>query len=90
MVMSKRDEQIPETELRPISWLRAHALMIWGPAQSWDNPLVGTRFDPVLKQRREQARREQRRARRQARRERREQRRVDRARIPDEHYAPDE
>jgi hypothetical protein len=72
--------------LRLISWLRARALTIWGPAQSWDNPLMGTRFDRVLKQRRELARREASRARR----ERREQRRLDRARIADEHFTPDE
>jgi len=44
----------------------------------------------VLKQRRELARREARRARREARREQREQHRLDRARVPDEHYTPDE
>jgi hypothetical protein len=38
--------------------------MIWGPAQSWDNPLMGTLFDPVVKQHRELARREARRERR--------------------------
>jgi hypothetical protein len=47
---------------------------------------MGTRFDRVLKQRRELARREASRARR----ERREQRRLDRARIADEHFTPDE
>ena len=51
---------------------------------------MGTRFDPVLKQRRELARREARRARREVRRERREQRRLDRARLADEHFTPDE
>jgi hypothetical protein len=86
MDMSKRDERISETELRPISWLRAHALMIWGPAQSWDNPLMGTRYDPVRRQHQDRARR----AYREARREGREQRRLDRAYIGDEHYTPDE
>ena len=86
MDMGKREERISDTELRPISWFRAHALMIWGPAQSWDNPLMGTRYDPVLRQHQGQARR----ARREARREGREQRRLDRARIGDEHYTPDE
>jgi len=51
---------------------------------------MGTRFDPVLKQRRELARREARRARREARREQREQHRLDRARIPDEHFSQTE
>ncbi len=90
MDMSKRDERISETGQQPISWIRAHALMIWGPAQSWDNPLMGTRFDPVWRQRRDQARRAARQARREAQRERREQRRLERARIGDEHYLPDE
>ena len=86
MDMSKRDERNPDPELRPIGWLRAHALMIWGPAQSWDNPLMGTRYDPVLRQAQGRARR----GRREARREHRAQRRLDRARIGDEHYTPDE
>jgi hypothetical protein len=90
MDMSKREERISGPQTRPISWLRARALTIWGPAQSWDNPLMGTRYDPVLKQRRELARREARRARRETRREQREQHRLDRARVPDEHYTPDE
>ena len=86
MGMSKRDERTSDRELRPIGWVRAHALMIWGPAQSWDNPLMGTRYDPVLRQDQLRARR----ARREARREGREQRRLDRARIGDEHCTPDE
>ena len=51
---------------------------------------MGTRFDPVLKQRRELARREARRSRHEARREQHEQHRIDRARIADEHFTPDE
>lgn len=86
MDMSKRDERTSDRELRPIGWVRAHALMIWGPAQSWDNPLMGTRYDPVLRQDQLRARH----ARREARREGREQRRLDRARIGDEHCTPDE
>jgi hypothetical protein len=52
--------QSPDTddELVPISRIRAWALMVWGPANSWDNPLCGTRYDPVLRQRRDQARRD--------------------------------
>ncbi len=36
--------------------------MVWGPANSWDNPLCGTRYDPVLRQHMHQARRDARRA----------------------------
>jgi hypothetical protein len=51
-----------EDQLVPISRLRAWALMLWGPANSWDNPLCGTRYDPVLREHRDQARRDARRA----------------------------
>jgi hypothetical protein len=44
----------PEDEsLRPINPFRAMLLKVWGPADSWDNPLTGTKYDPVLKQRRQ-------------------------------------
>jgi hypothetical protein len=49
--------------LIPISGLRAWALMIWGPADSWDNPLTGTRYDPILRARRQTQRRAERRER---------------------------
>jgi hypothetical protein len=32
----------------PISRIKAWALRIWGPANSPENPLTGTRFDPVF------------------------------------------
>jgi hypothetical protein len=90
MDMSKRDGPIPDPELRPISWLRARALMIWGPGESWDNPLMGTRFDPTFRERRDQSRRAERRVRHEHRGELREQHRLDRARHGDEHCTPDE
>jgi hypothetical protein len=33
--------------LIPIGRLRGTLLRIWGPADSWDNPLAGTRYDPA-------------------------------------------
>jgi len=90
MDMTERDRPIPDTELRPINWMRARALMIWGPGESWDNPLMGTRFDPTVRQRRDQARRAARHARHEHRDELREQHRLDRARLSDEHCTPDE
>jgi len=33
-----------------VNRVKAWALMIWGPADSWDNPLCGTRYDPVVRQ----------------------------------------
>lgn len=53
----KRDR---DQNLKPIKRLHAWALMLWGPANSWDGPLVGTRFDPVLRQQAETARRRER------------------------------
>lgn len=39
--------------LKPIGRLRGILLRIWGPADSWDNPLVGTRYDPALRNKRQ-------------------------------------
>jgi hypothetical protein len=39
---------------RPINPVYATLLRMWGPADSWDNPLVGTRFDPRLSVQRQQ------------------------------------
>jgi hypothetical protein len=40
----------PDDEgLAPIGRWRGTLLRIWGPADSWDNPLVGTRYDPVVR-----------------------------------------
>jgi hypothetical protein len=39
----------PEREFRPMNPVRAVLLRIWGPADSWDNPLTGTKYDPGLR-----------------------------------------
>jgi len=71
-------------------WGRALLLWICGPAESWDNPLMGTRYDPRIRQHRDQARHAERRARHLQRRRAREQRGLARAENPSEHYTPDE
>ena len=38
----------PDPEFRYIHPVKATLLRIWGPADSWDNPLSGTRYDPAL------------------------------------------
>jgi hypothetical protein len=53
MAMTTRDRKAEEEGLRPIHPVRAWLLKIWGPADAWDNPLVGTKHDPALKQRRD-------------------------------------
>jgi hypothetical protein len=40
---------------RPINPVRAALLRLWGPADSWDNPLVGTKYDPKLQAHRQHA-----------------------------------
>lgn len=45
--MSFRRKVAPEEEFLPINHVRAVLLRIWGPADSWDNPLVGTKYDPA-------------------------------------------
>jgi hypothetical protein len=37
--------------LKPINPIRARLLMVWGPAEAWDNPLSGTKYDPRIRQR---------------------------------------
>jgi hypothetical protein len=39
--------------LKPIGRVQGALLRIWGPADSWDNPLVGTRYDPALRNKRQ-------------------------------------
>ncbi len=38
----------PDPRFRPINKVQATLLRVWGPADSWDNPLTGTRYDPAL------------------------------------------
>lgn len=42
-----------EGELRPIGRISAALLRVYGPADTPDNPLTGTRYDPVLRARRD-------------------------------------
>ena len=60
--MKMRDKTANEQRLRYINPIRAWLLEIYGPADSWDNPLVGTKYDPVVKQRRDLEHRAERRA----------------------------
>jgi hypothetical protein len=87
--MKTRDKQATEEGLRPINPIRARLLKIWGPADSWDNPLVGTKYDPVVKQHREQEHRAERRAHREQRRRAREEHGLTVAQENEEHYTPD-
>jgi hypothetical protein len=50
-------------EYRPMGRIQAFALRLWGPADSHDNPLVGTKYDPALRQQRQHESLEYRRAR---------------------------
>jgi hypothetical protein len=56
-----------EEDLRHINPVRARLLMIWGPAEGWGNPLVGTQYDPVIRQKIEIERRHERQTRREER-----------------------
>ncbi len=44
-----RKQSVEDEGLRPIGRVQGILLRIWGPADSWDNPLVGTRYDPALR-----------------------------------------
>jgi len=52
MAMSAPDDNAQE--FRPMGRMQAMGLRIWGPADSHDNPLYGTKYDPILRQRRQQ------------------------------------
>jgi hypothetical protein len=43
----------PDGNFRPINSFRAALLRVWGPADSWDNPLAGTKYDPKLRAQRQ-------------------------------------
>lgn len=49
-------------ETRPIGAVHATLLRMLGPADSWDNPLVGTRYDPRVSVQRRHEQLEHRRA----------------------------
>lgn len=52
-----------DEQYEPINRFRAMLLRIWGPADGWDNPLVGTKFDPALRTQRQHEKLEERRER---------------------------
>jgi hypothetical protein len=88
--MRTREIHAAQSQWRSIGRGRAWLLKIWGPAESWDHPLVGTQYDPTVRQRRAQVRRAERRpARPDSGRAREEQRRV-REGEPADQYTPDE
>jgi hypothetical protein len=90
MAMRTREKHTDDQPLRPMSRGRALLFKIWGPAESWDNPLMGTRFDPRVKQRRAEQRHADRDAHRAERRRARAEQRAARAEEPAEHFTPDE
>ena len=56
-----------EEGLEHINPIKGQLLKIFGPADGWDNPLVGTQYDPVVRQKIETERQHKRWARHQAR-----------------------
>ena len=87
--MTRRAPHPTDREPPRIGRLRAWALEIWGPAESWDHPLVGTEFDPALRHRMAERRRDEREARRSRHRQARRDKRYQAAHVPDEHCTPD-
>ena len=51
--MQLRRKSSYDEGLKPIGRVQGTLLRIWGPADSWDNPLVGTRYDPSLRTKRQ-------------------------------------
>jgi hypothetical protein len=84
-----------EEGLEHINPVRGQLLKIFGPADGWDNPLIGTQYDPVVRQKIATERRHERLARHEERRHAHAGRRRSpaygegsRQRAP-EHYTPD-
>jgi hypothetical protein len=69
MGMKLQHQPNPDQEFRYINPFQAALLRVWGPAESWDNPLTGTKYDPLLRARRQHASLEMRQARWQRRKE---------------------
>ena len=51
--MRLRRRPAEDEGLKPIGRVQGTLLRIWGPSDSWDNPLVGTRYDPSLRNKRQ-------------------------------------
>ena len=64
-----RHKQPLEEGLEHINPIKGQLLKILGPADGWDNPLVGTQYDPVVRQKIETERQHERWARQEARRD---------------------
>lgn len=87
--MSASHDHVPRHRVRNINPVRARLLQVFGPADSWDNPLAGTKYDPAIRQHEEQTRRGEKQARRAERRRARDLHRV--VSEPEtDHHTPDE
>ena len=86
--MRSRPKHPLEEGLQHINPVRAQLLKVFGPAEGWDNPLVGTQYDPAVRQKIEIERRHEREARREEHRRARAEGRAGH-REPDEHFTPD-
>src|SRR6476661_1107306 len=60
--MRSRPKHPLEEGLEHINPVRARLLKVFGPADGWDNPLVGTQYDPAVRQKIEIERRHEREA----------------------------
>jgi hypothetical protein len=86
--MKSRPKHPLEEGLEHINPVRARLLKVFGPADGWDNPLVGTQYDPAVRQKIEIERRHEREARRKEHRRARAQGHAAH-REPEEHFTPD-
>jgi hypothetical protein len=87
--MNAPHEQVPRHRVRHINPVQARLLQLLGPADSWDNPLAGTKYDPATRQHEQQDRRHAKQARKAQRRYEHEQHRMDNG-TKSEHHTPDE
>lgn len=69
MRIHHKNPPVADEQYQPINKFRAMLLRIWGPADGWDNPLVGTKYDPGLRAQRQHDSLEERRERWQHRKE---------------------
>jgi hypothetical protein len=87
--MDSSRDHTPRHRVRHINPVRAHLLQVFGPADSWDSPLVGTKYDPVIRQHRQHEQQVAKEARK-AKRERQHERHRADAEPETDHHTPDE
>jgi hypothetical protein len=88
--MSAAQDHVPQHRVRHINPVQARLLQLLGPADSWDSPLAGTKYDPATRQHEQLERRQAKQARKARRRHEHEVHRMENNAAESDHHTPDE